>query len=487
MEITRLLLALLAILLSYSAAADDGIASRLELQLQKNRERYGIAGQALLIEHNGRILYRGADGQADITSHRTVTSSDVFPAYSLSKLLVSTLIMQLVEKGQVDLDAPASRYLTTLPPRWRDITVSQFLDHASGIPEYFTTEQGQVVTPLGGFPPNVDALFASLADVPLQFPAGTRTLYTQTNYVVLAALLSAHYHMPYARIAEQRIFCKLGMRHSTLGEPVSGERHVVTSYIGRDGVLQPMQDIPWPEYAYGHAALYLTIDDLHRFLRAITTGKLVSKRTLQRAWQPIRQADGAFGWFAGGWEIGDTDGYQIVGHDGGARDRVRILFRGVPWNDTWIVIYLTNGSVRNVWSRVLVDSAMAAAAPERFPTSALSESLINQATSASPPAADAWAAELRARRTLSDDTLQDVVRRTAESAFENLGVDTAIRIFALNAALFPEAAATWSDLASAHASRGDKAAATMFFAKAHQIERRHLQSVGTDSHNATRP
>lgn len=486
-NITRLLLALLAILVSYTAAADDGMASRLDRQLQKNRERYGIAGQALLIAHDGRVLYRGADGQADLASHRAVTASDVFPAYSLSKLLVSTLVLQLVEKGQVDLDAPASRYLATLPPRWRGITVGQFLDHMSGVPEYFTTEQGQVVTPPAGFPPDVDALFASLADVPLQFPAGTRTLYTQTNYVVLAALLSAHYHMPYARIAEQRIFRKLGMRHTTLGKPGSGERDVVTSYIGRDGGLQPMPDVAWPAYAYGHAALYLTMDDLERFLQAMTAGELVNKRTLQRAWRPVRQADGTPGWFAGGWETGDVDGYRMVGHDGGARDRVRILFRGVPGKDTWIVVYLTNGSVRNVWSRVLVDSAMAAAAPERFPTAALSESLINQATLEHPPAAAAWAADLRARSTLSDDALQKTVKRTAESVRENLGIDTAIGIFALNTALFPEAAATWSDLAAAHASRGDQAAAGMFSAKAREVERMHLQSAGTDGRATTKP
>ncbi|MBB4759439.1 serine hydrolase [Xanthomonas euroxanthea] len=483
-KITNLLPALLVLLLSSTAAADDGLASKLDLQMQKNRERYGIAGQALLVAHDGRILYRGVDGQADVGTGTSVTTSHVFPAYSLSKLLVSTLIIQLVEKGQVDLDAPASRYLTTLPPRWRDITVGQFLDHTSGVPEYFTTEQGQVITPQGGFPPDVDTLFASLAETLLQFPPGTRTLYTQTNYVVLAALLSTHYRMPYARIAERRIFQRLGMRHSSLGRPASGERDVVTSYLGRDGRLQPMPDVAWPAYAYGHAALYLTIDDLHRFLRAITAGELVKKHTLQQAWQPIRQADGTPGWFAGGWETGDVDGYRIVGHDGGARDRVRILFRGAPGQDTWIVVYLTNGSARNVWSRMLVDSAMAAAAPERFPTSALSESLIAQAT-LEPPALDVWAADVRAHTTLGEDALQQSVKRTAENVRENLGIDAAIRIFDLNTALFPEAAATWSDLANAHASRGDLATARTLSARALQIERKHLQSICTDGNRPT--
>lgn len=469
--ITRCIVAFTVCLFSLTVAAEDAKMSPLDLLLEQNRDRYGIVGQALIVSHDGQVVYCGVDGIADLASGAAVSGKHVFPVYSLSKLLVSALTMQLVEQRKVDVLLPASRYIPSLPPAWRNITVEQFLDHTSGVPEYFTTEEGRVVLPPGGFPADADKLFASLADVPLQFPAGTRTAYTQTNYVVLAALLSVHYKMPYARIAEQRVFTRLGMRDSFLGRPNKGARNVVTSYIGHGGHIEREQDVVWPDYAYGHAGLHLTLDDLHRLAQAMVSGELVQRRTLDRMWQPAAHPDGTPGWFSGGWESGDIDGYRVVGHDGGAHVRLRILFRGVPGTDTWIFAYLTNGSVRNVWSRVLVDSAMATVAPRRFPTATLSEGLIARATLQPFPRAVDWAEDVRTHSSLEGDALLRTVKRTAESVRENMGIVPAIRISTLNTVLFPDSAETWQDLSQACASAGSAPDAGEACRKSYEIER----------------
>ena len=95
-----------------AGAVSDELAAQLTRQMQVNQQRYGIAGQAVEVVHNGKVVFRGASGQIDIDGAAHTTPDHIFPAYSVSKLFVSTLVMQLVEQGKVDLDRPASAYLS---------------------------------------------------------------------------------------------------------------------------------------------------------------------------------------------------------------------------------------------------------------------------------------------------------------------------------------------------------------------------------------
>ncbi|WP_386065114.1 serine hydrolase domain-containing protein [Tahibacter sp. UC22_41] len=478
--ICALLLALTGAL-SGAALAKEEASRALTRQLELNRQRYGIAGQALLVMHDGRVVFRGVNGQADLQTRERLDLDAVFAGYSLSKLFVSTLVLQLVEQGKVDLERPASAYLQGLPARWQAITVRDFLDHSSGVPEYFDNRQGEMADPASlRFPAEVQAVFAALADEPLQFAPGSDTRYTQTNYLVLAALLAAHYGKPYAQVAEERIVRRLGLRHTWLGPAALPAQGVVTNYIGRNGRLERDTDVAWPTYAYGHAALYLTLDDLARFLQAVSAGELVGKATLQQAWQPRRLSNGRRGWFAAGWEYGESSGYRQVGHDGGARDRIRILFEDSLDGEVYIVVYLTNGSARNVWTRTLVDSALAAVAPQRFRREALSERLIAYALqTAAPREVRAQARAIRAAAGLGDAELERAVNDTGYAIRENFGVDAALRVFELNTALFPQSANVWDSLAEAYTAKGHTEKAQTLHEKSRALSTRASEREAT--------
>ena len=359
MRLARLVL--LLGMVACSAPPEAGtLPAALDRQLLANARQYGIAGQAVLIAHDGETLYRGSQGLADREQTVAVRPDDVFPVFSLSKLFASVLVLQLVEQGQVDLNQPIGNYLRGLPPSWQGIKVAAILSHTSGLPEYFDATRTPITLPA-----TREAVFESLARQPLQFAAGTDTSYTQTNFVVLGALLEAHYHMPYRRIVSERIIEPLGLEHSYLGRSRVPAGKTVQSYIGKDGQLVADVAIDWPEYSFAHAELYSTLDDLHAFIRALCAGRLLKPATLQDLWRPNRFGEGGRGWFASGWEYGTSGDYQYVGHDGGTKVRLRLLFKDSLAADTYICIYLTNGSAKNVWSRTLVDSVMAVVAPEK--------------------------------------------------------------------------------------------------------------------------
>jgi len=441
--------------------------ARISRQLHANAERYGIAGQAVLIRHNGTLLAQAVAGEADLTTHQPVTPETVFNTYSLAKLLVSALVMQRVEAGRVELDAPASRYLPDLPEAWQAITVRQFLNHASGVPEYFQYREGEVITSQGNrFPTTAAEVFKALAGAPLQFTPGTANRYAQTNYLVLTALLEAQYQQPYAQIVQDRVLRPLSMTHTSLGPATDVPHDIAIAYIGKQGALQREDDIAWPSYAYGHAALHTTVGDLDRFLMALTRGELVGRATLQQLWQPQLLDNGRRSGFSTGWEFEESGEYRFVGHDGGTRVRARIAFLDGLGGDTYSFIYLTNGSATNVWSRTLVDSTMAVVAPMQFPREALSERLITYAlepqTAARTTALKQW---LITTGRGDQPMLEQDINRVGYAVAENLGHATAVHIFTLNTTLFPRSANAWDSLAETYAALGDAKQAERLYAK----------------------
>jgi len=452
------------------ASAQDvppDLASQLNSQLQINRERYGIAGQAVLVAHNGSVLYAGASGERDPAIHAPSTVNTTFAAQSMAKLLTSTLVMQLVDQSKVDLDAPASRYVPDLPSTWHAIHVRDFLNHTSGIGEYYDRVDNRWVSK--GYPgvaPDLAAALKVAGSAPLQFRTGSRVQYTQANYLVLTALLEAHYGKPYPVIARERILQPLRMTSTSWGAASVPAQRTAVPYIGKDGLLQPANEDPWPNYDWGHADLQTTVGDMNRLLQALATGKLVRAAALEALWQPHTLTGGGSNFFSAGWDTTRSDGYTQVGHDGGTRVRARLAYKGTLASGYWVFVYLTNGSARNAWSSTLVESTMAVAAPGEFPHAALSERLIGYALDDDAGATQTMHRWLSGSNGVPSGELERAINADGYAIRESLGARKALKIFALNSELYPDSPNAWDSLAECHAALGEKETARRLYTKA---------------------
>ncbi|WP_414540507.1 serine hydrolase domain-containing protein [Stenotrophomonas forensis] len=462
-----LLCALFAVPIASARESPGDLSNQLDAQLQANRERYGIAGQAVLVAHNGNVLYQGASGERDPATHAPATVDTIFASQSVAKLLTSTLVMQLVEQGKVDLDAPASRYVPDLPSAWQAIPVRDFLNHSSGIAEYYDRVANRWVSKgYSGVAPSLAAALKVAAAAPMQFATGSRVQYTQANYLVLTALLETHYRKPYPAIARERILQPLKMTHTSWGVASVPAQRAAVPYIGKDGQLQPANEEPWPDYGWGHADLQTTVGDMNRFLQALATGKLVRTATLEKLWQPQKLSGGGNNGFSTGWDTTRSDGYTQVGHDGGARVRVRLAYKDTLASGYWVFVYLTNGSARNAWSSTLVESTMAVAAPAEFPHAVLSERLIAYALDDDAGAAQAMRAWLRDDTRMTGNELERAINAGGYAIRESLGARKALKVFTLNTELYPDSANTWDSLAECHAALGEKETSDQLYAKA---------------------
>lgn len=468
--VAALLCALFVVPIASARGLTPDLSTQLDAQLQANRERYGIAGQAVLVAHNGQVLYQGASGERDPATHAPATIDSIFAAQSMAKLLTSTLVMQLVDQGKLDLDAPASRYVPDLPTAWRAIRVRDFLNHSSGIAEYYERVDNRWVSRgYTGVAPDLATALKVAAAAPLQFATGSRVQYTQANYLVLTALLEAHYRRPYPAIARERILQPLKMTSTSWGIANVPAQRAAVPYIGKDGALQPANEDPWPNYGWGHADLQTTVGDMNRFLQALATGRLLRTATLEKLWQPQKLSGGGNNFFSTGWDTTRSDGYTQVGHDGGTRVRARLAYKDTLASGYWVFVYLTNGSARNVWSSTLVESTMAVAAPKTFPHAVLSERLIAYALDDDAAAAQAMRAWLRDDSGVTGDGLERAINAGGYAIRESLGAGRALKVFTLNTELYPDSANAWDSLAECHAALGEKETAERLYAKSRTL------------------
>ncbi len=116
----------------FSKAADQAFAS-----LQQSRTQQQMPALTAAIAWQGKLLWAGAAGYADISAHRAASMQSQFRLGSTSKSVTATAIARAVAEGTIALDMPIGQYKSDLPnPQWRELTLRQLLSHTAGLPGY---------------------------------------------------------------------------------------------------------------------------------------------------------------------------------------------------------------------------------------------------------------------------------------------------------------------------------------------------------------
>src|SRR6266498_4141696 len=172
----------------------------IERFVQKEMAAQRIPGLALGIVKGNRIAYLRGFGKAD-ESGRAVTPQTPFIIGSVSKSFTALAIMQLVEAGKIELDAPVQRYLPWFrvadPVASARITVRHLLYHTSGIPSSGYACATDRVTM------SLEQYVRSLATLSLDRPVGSRPDYCSTNYDVLGLIVQTVSGQPYGTYMQQ--------------------------------------------------------------------------------------------------------------------------------------------------------------------------------------------------------------------------------------------------------------------------------------------
>lgn len=318
--------------------------------LLRQMKDFKIPGLQVAVVQKGKIVLSKSYGLAYIQDNLSVDNQSIFAINSCTKSFTGVAAMQLVEEGKLDLSAPISKYIDSLPAQWQPIKIQQLLAHISGLPDILRIQE---VTGAGAF--NEAKSWQKVMALPMDFPTGEQFSYNQTNYVLLGKIISKLRGKPFAEVFQEKQFDVVGMPHTVFGDSRDIILHYAPTYSlkkAMDGQVLPEEkltinyaEVP-PSRRTG-TGLNSTAEDMAKWVIALQQGKLLKKETLKTMWSPITFNNGKPTNWALGWGVNKfRPKHWAVGMTGGGRS----AFLVYP-DDEMAVIVLTNlqGSSPENW------------------------------------------------------------------------------------------------------------------------------------------
>ena len=263
---------------------------RIAELMQRHIDAQTFSGAVTLVARNGRIAYFRAQGLMDIDARKPMPKDGIFRIMSMTKPIVGTSIMMMIEEGKVRLTDPVAKFIPELHALKvaggaladRDITIRDLLTHTSGLMSGGASNND--ARTVGAKPgEGLAQVLPRLAAIPLDFQPGTRWAYSaQYGFDTLVRVVEIASGMPFDRFAKQRIFDPLGMK-DTFFYPTDGNPRIVTLYQRTDGALKKQANPPFMNGVYfsGGGGLFSTAEDYFQFAQMLLNGgQLNGKRLL---------------------------------------------------------------------------------------------------------------------------------------------------------------------------------------------------------------
>ncbi len=288
---------------------------RLGRAVREQMDLHGIRGISVALVDDQRIVHAAGFG--------TAKRDTVFRAGSISKVLNAVAIMQLVEQGKLDLDAPINRYgrqFSMVAPvdNALPVTLRQILCHRSGM-----VRESPVGGYLDGSQPSLADTVASVRSCPLLNPPNTTTRYSNIAPSVAGQILVTVAGVPYEQYQREHVLEKIGMssswfllKHVPPGRLSPSHMRIADGQGGFTNGDAPVFDLG----TLPAGNLFTTADDLARFLTMLAAGgcvqgkQIISPKTLAEMSTPqLVKAETGFGL---GFMVGKFRGHKSLGHMG---------------------------------------------------------------------------------------------------------------------------------------------------------------------------
>ncbi|MBV7530372.1 serine hydrolase [Chitinophaga sp. sic0106] len=307
--------------------------------LRRKMQQLRIPGLQAAVIKDGKVVFLRSYGYANVEDSVRVQDRTVFSINSCTKAFTGVAVMQLVEKGLLDLNAPVSAYIDSLPLAWQQVSIRQLLTHVSGLPDVL-----RVLPPGAGV--SEQAAWTQVMAAPMEFKTGEQYSYNQTNYALLGKIIDKLRAKPFAEVYQERQFSPAGMQRTLFADsydvvPASAEtyRYVNSLYgdpLPQEKLTRNFEDFPF--FRRTASGLKSTAGDLARWLIALQHGTLLSdKKSLDTLWTAGKYNNGKPTQWALGWVTKPRPAHRAVTASGGGRS----AFFVYPEDDIAIVV-LTN-------------------------------------------------------------------------------------------------------------------------------------------------
>ena len=327
-----LLIALAVVAPARQSTAPEG---RLDLIFEPWSMR-GAPGCAVSVMRGGDLLFAKGYGDANLEYDVPITPASVFHVASVSKQFTALAVGLLVADGRVSWDDDIRRYVPELPDFGEPVTLRHLAHHTSGIRDQWSLLQmagwrweGDVIT-------QGDVLDLLSRQTAVHFPPGSRYLYSNSGYTLLAVVVERVSGRTLREFTTTRVFEPLGMTQTTFRDDhtmiVRNRAYAYES--GRAGGYR----LSIPDFAVvGASSLFTTVQDLARWNRNFRTGEVGGRDVLRQLQEQGALAGGARISYGFGLVHGTHRGRPTIGH-GGTDAGYRSEFLRFPGEDLGVAV-----------------------------------------------------------------------------------------------------------------------------------------------------
>ena len=359
--IRKQIFSLLALFFSCAVAASaqqKSLSAEKRAQIEKAVSSFmsanTVPGIGVAVVLDAELAWSAGFGMADLENFAPATSSTLFRLGSISKPITATAILQLWERGKLDLDAPVQKYCPAFPRKEWPITSRELLGHLGGIRHYNHDGKGDVPEDSARHFATMEESLQIFAAAPLVAKPGTKFNYSTYGYTVLGCVLEGASAEKFVDFVRKNIFQPAGMEQTRDDDFFAVVPHRTRWYhkdksgvVRNAGVLDSSYKIPG-------GGLISSADDMARFEAAILADRLLLRATRDLMWTPLQPAEGKPSHYALGWFVAEKFGLQTAGHTGGQQGTDTAFFV-VPDRRAGVVVL---ANMDNVNTNLLADEIL---------------------------------------------------------------------------------------------------------------------------------
>ena len=335
------LLALVLTSASAATAQQKGLSPEKRAAIEKAVASFmsanNVPGIGAAVVLDGEPAWSAGFGMADLENYSPATSFTLFRLASISKPLTATAILQLWERGKLDLDAPVQKYCPAFPQKESPITSRELLGHLGGIRHYNTDGKGDIPEDSARHFATVEESLEVFAADPLVAKPGTKFNYSTYGYTLLGCVLEGAASQKYVDYMRENVFKPAGMVETQADDLSSVVPHRSRWYhkdkagvVRNAGVLDSSYKTPG-------GGLISSADDMAHFEAAMLADKLVQRATRDLIWTSLKTADGKPTGYGLGWGLADKFGVHIMAHSG-SQQGTSTAFAVVPERRAGVVV-----------------------------------------------------------------------------------------------------------------------------------------------------
>jgi serine beta-lactamase-like protein LACTB len=276
-----------------------------------------VPGISAAVVQDGELVWSAGFGMADLENSVPATSFTLFRLGSISKPITATAILQLSERGKLELDAEVQKYCPAFPKKEWPITTRELLGHLGGIRHYNPDGKGDIPEDSAKHFSSMEDSLQIFAGDALVAKPGTKFHYSTYGYTVLGCVLEGAASEKYVDYVKENVFDPAGMEETQEDNFFAVVPHRSRWYhkdkagvVQNAGVLDSSYKIPG-------GGLISSADDMARFEIAIMANKLLKPATRDLMWTQQKVTDGSQNDYALGWGTQKKYGLALVEHTGG--------------------------------------------------------------------------------------------------------------------------------------------------------------------------